>query len=127
MTRIAGRDIDAVAIAGSGPEYCVAVGFVRGGRNLGSTNFFPRGGLGGEGEALAAFLSQYYLAREAPDEILVSQAVEDADLLETALRERAGRNVPIRSGVRGTRARWLEMARTNSFEVRMLSPSLIIY
>jgi excinuclease ABC subunit C len=64
VTRIAGRDIDAVAIAGSGPEYCVAVVFVRGGRNLGSTNFFPRG-LGGEGEALAAFLSQYYLAREA--------------------------------------------------------------
>ena len=114
MTRIAGRDIDAVAIAGGGPEFCVSVVFVRGGRNLGSTNFFPRGGLGGEGEALAAFLSQYYLTREAPDEILVSRAVEDVDLLETALRERAGRNVPIRSGVRGTRARWLEMARTNA-------------
>ncbi len=41
VTRIAGRDIDAVAIAGRGPEYCVAVVFVRGGRNLGSTNFFP--------------------------------------------------------------------------------------
>ena len=114
MTRIAGRDIDAVAIAGSGPEYCVAVVFVRGGRNLGSTNFFPRGGLGGEGEALAAFLSQYYLMREAPDEILVSRAVEDVDLLEAALRERAERSVPIRFGVRGTRARWLEMARTNA-------------
>ena len=114
MTRIAGRDIDAVAIAGSGPEYCVAVVFVRGGRNLGSTNFFPRGGLGGEGEALSAFLSQYYLMREAPDEILVSRAVEDVDLLEAALRERAGRSVPIRFGVRGTRARWLEMARTNA-------------
>jgi excinuclease ABC subunit C len=114
MTRIAGRDIDAVAVAGRGPEYCVAVVFVRGGRNLGSTNFFPRGGLGGEGEALAAFLSQYYLMREAPDEILVGRAVEDVDLLEAALRERAGRNVPIRCGVRGTRARWLEMARTNA-------------
>jgi excinuclease ABC subunit C len=114
VTRIAGRDIDAVAIAGSGPEYCVAVVFVRGGRNLGSTNFFPRGGLGGEGEALAAFLSQYYLTREAPDEILVNRAVEDVDLLEAALRERAGHHVPIRFGVRGTRARWLEMARTNA-------------
>ncbi len=114
VTRIAGRDIDAVAIAGSGAEYCVAVVFVRGGRNLGSTNFFPRGGLGGEGEALAAFLSQYYLAREAPDEILVNRAVEDVDLLEAALRERAGHNVPIRAGVRGTRARWLEMASTNA-------------
>ena len=114
VTRIRGGDIDAVAIAGTGPEYCVSVVFVRGGRNLGSSNFFPRGGLGGEREALAGFLAQYYLARESPDEIVVSHAVEDADVLEAALRERAGRAVPIRSGVRGTRARWLAMARTNA-------------
>ena len=114
VTRIRGSDIDAVAIAGTGPEFCVSIVFVRGGRNLGSTNFFPKGGLGGEREALAGFLAQYYLSRESPDEIVVSQAVEDGDLLEAALKERAGRVVPIRSGVRGTRARWLEMARTNA-------------
>jgi excinuclease ABC subunit C len=114
MTRIAGQDIDAVAIAGHGPDYCVSVVFVRGGRNLGSTNFFPKGGIAGEGEALGAFLEQYYLARETPDEIIVSHSVEDADLLERALQERAGRTVAIRGSVRGTRARWLEMARTNA-------------
>jgi excinuclease ABC subunit C len=114
VTRMRGRDVDAVAIAGAGPEFCVSVVFVRGGRNLGSTSFFPRGGLGGEREALAGFLAQYYLGREPPDEILVNVAVDDADLLEAALRERAGRAVPIRSAVRGTRARWLAMARTNA-------------
>jgi excinuclease ABC subunit C len=114
VTRISGSDIDAVAIAGAGPEFCVSIVFVRGGRNLGSTNFFPKGGLGGEKEALAGFLAQYYLSRESPDEILVSQAVEDEDVLESALKARAGRAVPIRSAVRGTRARWLEMARTNA-------------
>ena len=70
VTRIAGQDIDAVGIAGDGREFCVSVVFVRGGRNLGSTNYFPKGGLGGEGEMLAGFLAQYYLAREAPAEIL---------------------------------------------------------
>ncbi len=114
MTRMAGQDIDVVAIAGSGPDYCVSVVFVRGGRNLGSTNFFPKGGIAGEGEALGAFLEQYYLARETPDEIVVSHPVEDADLLEQALQERVGRAVAIRGSVRGTRARWLEMARTNA-------------
>jgi excinuclease ABC subunit C len=114
VTRIRGGDIDAVAVAGAGPEYCVSVVFVRGGRNLGSTNYFPKGGLGGERETLSAFLTQYYLGREAPDEIVVSQEVEDAAALEDALRERAGRAVPIRCGVRGTRARWLAMARTNA-------------
>jgi excinuclease ABC subunit C len=114
VTRIRGADIDAVAIAGEGPEFCVSVVFVRGGRNLGSTNFFLRGGLGGEQETLAGFLAQYYLVRESPDEIIVSRPVEDADVLEAALRQRAGRAVPVRSAVRGTRARWLDMARTNA-------------
>jgi len=114
VTRIRGGDIDAVAIAGTGPDYCVSVVFLRGGRNLGSTNFFPRGGLGDERETLSAFLAQYYLGREAPDEILVSQPVEDATTLEAALRARAGRAVPVRSLVRGARARWLAMARTNA-------------
>ena len=82
----------------------MSVVFVRGGRNLGSTNFFLRGGLGGEQETLAGFLAQYYLARESPDEIVVGTRVEDADVLEAALRQRAGRAVPLRSGVRGTRA-----------------------
>jgi len=114
MTRIAGADIDAVAIANLAGEYCVAVVFVRAGRNLGSTNFFPKGGLEGEGEVLAAFLAQYYFAREAPAEILVSRPVEEGDLLEAALREKAGHAVRIRSNVRGARARWLEMARNNA-------------
>jgi len=114
VTRIRGSDIDAVAVAGTGPEFCVSVVFVRGGRNLGSANFFPKGGLGGDREALAGFLAQYYLSRESPDEIIVDRAVDDTDVLEAALKERAGHAVPIRCGVRGTRARWLAMARTNA-------------
>ena len=114
VTRSTAQDIDAVAIAGDGGEYCVAVVFVRAGRNLGSSNYFPKGGLGGEAEALAAFLAQYYLARGAPAEVLVPCPVEECDVLESALQERSGHPVRIRSGVRGTRARWLAMARTNA-------------
>ena len=114
ISRIDGQDVDAVAIHGVGGLYCVAVVFVRGGRNLGSTNFFPKGGLGDEAEVLAGFLAQYYFAREAPSEILVSRLVDEADLLEPALSEKAGHAVRIRSSVRGTRARWLEMARNNA-------------
>ncbi len=114
VTRIAGEDVDAVAIAGEGGDFCVSVVFVRGGRNLGSSNFFPRGGLGGQDEALGAFLAQYYLAREAPQEILLDRGVEGQEALEEALRERSPRAVRIRSRVRGTRARWVAMARTNA-------------
>jgi excinuclease ABC subunit C len=114
VTRNAVEDIDAVALVSQGGDHCVSIVFVRGGRNLGSSNFFPRAGLAEAGELLSGFLSQYYLGREAPGEILISQPIEDADLLEATLSERLERTVRIRSGVRGVRARWLEMAHTNA-------------
>jgi excinuclease ABC subunit C len=114
VTRNATEDIDAVALVSHGGDHCVSIVFVRGGRNLGSSNFFPRAGLAEAGELLSGFLAQYYLGRDAPGEILISQPIEDADLLEATLSERLERSVRIRSGVRGVRARWLEMARTNA-------------
>lgn len=114
VTRTVTEDIDAVALVSSGGDHCVSIVFVRGGRNLGSSNFFPRAGLAEAGELLSGFLAQYYLGRDAPSEILISQPIEDADLLEATLSERLERSVRIRSGVRSVRARWLEMARTNA-------------
>lgn len=114
VTRNTEHDIDAVALESESGEHCVSIVFVRGGRNLGSNNFFPRAGLAEAGELLSGFLAQYYLGREAPSEILISQEIEDADLLEQTLSEKMERSVKIRSGVRGVRARWLDMAQTNA-------------
>jgi len=114
VTRSVREDIDAVALASRGNDHCVSIVFVRGGRNLGSSNFFPRGGIAEAGELLSEFLAQYYLGREAPAEILVEERIEDASLLTAALSERMQRTVRIRTSVRGVRARWLEMARTNA-------------
>jgi excinuclease ABC subunit C len=114
ITRMAGHDIDAVGIACEGGDTCVSVVFVRGGRNLGSSNYFPRGGLGDEAEMLAGFLTQYYFSRDVPAEILLTTPIEGTEALEQALAQKAGHAVQIRTGVRGTRARWLEMARNNA-------------
>ena len=59
-------DYDAVALVSENGRECVAVVFVRGGRNLGSASFFPKAGLAEGAEVMAGFLAQYYLAREAP-------------------------------------------------------------
>ncbi len=114
VTRNVTEDIDAVALVSHGGDHCVSIVFVRGGRNLGSSNFFPRAGLAEAGELLSGFLAQYYLGRDAPGEILIDRPIDDADLLEATLSQRLERSVRIRSGVRGVRARWLEMARTNA-------------
>jgi excinuclease ABC subunit C len=107
-------DLDIVAVALAGDAACVQVFNIRAGLNLGNTSFFPQ--LPGEmdpGALITAFLGQYYLAREAPQRIIVSHRPQDLEALGEALSRRAGHRVVITHAVRGERARWLELANRN--------------
>ena len=109
------KDLDILGFASNGAIHCVTILFIRNGTLVGSRDHFPR--LAGETDRqkiLNAFVAQYYLGRDAPAEIIIELEIEDADLLQETLSERAGRRVLIRSRVRGDRARWLQMARTNA-------------
>jgi excinuclease ABC subunit C len=110
------HDADVIAIAAGTGEYCVALMFIRAGRSLGSTTFFPKAALAEPSEVIAAFVTQYYLERESPAEIIVAQEFEEMDLLEATLAARAGHKVRITSSVRGIRARWVEMMHNNAQE-----------
>jgi len=82
---------------------------------LGSRNFFPRTSAHTEtSEVLSAFIAQHYFLQNAPPEILVDAEIDDRELLEGALTQRADRGVAIRRRVRGHRKRWLEMAAVNA-------------
>jgi excinuclease ABC subunit C len=88
---------------------------VRGGRNLGTTSFFPRAALAEPAEALASFMMQYYASQPPPREILLNIELEDAAALEEALAARIeGSRVQLRTPQRGLRARWVEMTRENA-------------
>lgn len=63
---------------------------------------------------LAAFIGQYYLERKPPREIVLSHEISEKDLFEKVFSEQAGRRVEIKTGVRGERARFLELARSNA-------------
>jgi excinuclease ABC subunit C len=114
VTAGADHDADVIAIAAANGEYCVALMFVRAGRSLGSTTFFPKAPFADLPEVLAAFVMQYYLERDAPAEIIVEQDFDEMQLLEATLTQRLAHKVRICSSVRGIRARWLEMMRTNA-------------
>ena len=114
VTADADHDADVIAIASANGEYCVALMFVRAGRSLGSTTFFPKAPFAEESEVLSAFVMQYYLERDAPAEIIVERDFEEMQLLESTLGERAGHKIRISSQVRGIRARWLEMMHNNA-------------
>lgn len=114
VTSLTDADCDAVAVAESNGEFCVGLLFIRGGRSLGTTTFFPRTGVAEEGEVLASFLAQYYLEREAPPEVLVPIELEDAEILGESFTERAGRRVRLHRPQRGLKVRWLEMTHENA-------------
>jgi excinuclease ABC subunit C len=115
VSRVAGKDLDVLGFASNGAIHCVTVLFIRNGAVVGSRDHFPR--LAGETDRarlLNGFVSQYYLGRDAPAEIILDTDIEDRELLEAELTGRMGRKVAIKPRVRGDRARWLDMARTNA-------------
>jgi excinuclease ABC subunit C len=108
------HDADVIAVAAGAGEYCIALMFVRGGRSLGSTTFFPKAPFAELPEVLSAFVTQYYLERDSPAEIIVEHDIDDSSTLEATLAERSGHKVRIAASVRGIRARWLETMHANA-------------
>ena len=108
------RDLDVFAIVGEPGEYAVSVMLVRGGRNLGTSSYFPRAALAEPEEALASFVMQYYSTQDPPPEVLVGRKLEDADSLAQVLAERANHAVVVRCPVRGLGVRWVEMTAENA-------------
>ena len=115
ISRHSAKDLDVVGLASSGRMHCVTVLFIRHGAVQGSRHHFPKtAGNASPATLLSGFLSQYYLGRSAPGEIIVETDFDDRALLEASLAERSEHKVRIRHRVRGDRQRWLDMARTNA-------------
>ncbi|MCF5295438.1 excinuclease ABC subunit UvrC, partial [Pseudomonas syringae] len=111
-------DVDVVAAFVNPGGACVHLISVRGGRVLGSKNFFPQVGIEEEvGEVMSAFLAQYFLGgidRELPGEVIVNVINDDFPAFVDAVEELRGVEMVISHRVRGTRARWQQMAVTNA-------------
>jgi excinuclease ABC subunit C len=100
-----------VAIRGGGLA-CVHALFFRNGVSLGGRSFFPRAPADvDEAEILGAFVSQYYAERTPPRVVLLSHAIDDADLLAEAFGERSGRKVTLLHVQRGERTKLIDLAR----------------
>ncbi|MDO8342328.1 MAG: excinuclease ABC subunit UvrC [Cellvibrio sp.] len=109
-------DIDVIAAEMRASAICVHVLFIRQGRILGSRSFYPSATLAETpAEILAEFIPQFYLAssgREIPRELIVSEVLDEVELISAALQQSVGRQVSINHQVRSHRAQWLQMAAT---------------
>ena len=78
---------------------------------------FAASALDDPGEILSALLLQYYGGRSVlPKEICIPVAIEDQEVLEQLLAEKAGHKVALRVPQRGERAQVLAMAADNARE-----------
>jgi excinuclease ABC subunit C len=98
-------------------QFCVEVFFFRNHQNWGNRAYFPKAHKStAPGEVLASFLTQFYDDKPAPRCILLSQEIEDVDLIEAALASRAGHRIEICLPKRGERRQLVDLAVRNAKE-----------
>ncbi|MCK8781602.1 excinuclease ABC subunit UvrC [Rhizobium sp. NTR19] len=96
------EEADVFAIHHEGGLSCIQVFFFRTGQNWGNRAYFPKADPQMSGaEILNAFLAQFYDDKPVPKQILLSETVEEQDLLAMAFCEKAGHKVSISVPQRG--------------------------
>jgi excinuclease ABC subunit C len=96
------EEADVFAIHHEGGVSCIQVFFFRTGQNWGNRAYFPKADPQLTGaEVLNAFLAQFYDDKPCPRQILLSEPVEEIDLLSQALSERSNYKVSIAVPQRG--------------------------
>ncbi len=110
-------EADVVALHLDHGQACVQVFFIRANQSWGNRDFYPKTGAGAEEpEIMEAFLTQFYDDKEPPRLVLLSHPVENPDLVEAALSERAGRKVEMAVPQRGEKVELVENAARNARE-----------
>ena len=110
-------EADVFAIHQEGGQTCIQVFFFRTGQNWGNRAYFPKADPALEAaEVLGSFLAQFYDDKPSPRSILLSQTVEEQELLAEALSTRAGHRVAIAVPQRGEKKDIVDQAVQNARE-----------
>jgi excinuclease ABC subunit C len=114
-TRVAEADVIALHVEGG--QACVQVFFIRANQNWGNRDYYPRTGAGAdEREIMQAFIGQFYDTKDPPRQILLSDGIEDIELMSEALALKAGRKVEILIPQRGEKKELVAGALRNARE-----------
>ena len=110
-------EADVIALHMEAGQACVQVFFIRGNQNWGNRDYYPR--VVGDvsiAEVMQAFVGQFYSDREPPRMVLLSDAIEDTDLMVEALTGKLGRKVEIAVPLRGEKLELVAGAKRNARE-----------
>ncbi|WP_170772718.1 excinuclease ABC subunit UvrC [Ruegeria lacuscaerulensis] len=110
-------EADVIGLYMDSGQACVQVFFIRANQNWGNKDFYPRVGADvSPAEVMEAFLGQFYDNKEPPRQLILSDAIENADLMQDALSEKAGRKVEILVPQRGEKQELVAGALRNARE-----------
>lgn len=103
------KSVDIIAIASRSGIICIQVFFIRSGHNCGNVAYFPRRIIGFENkEILEAFIGNFYTNHILPEEIIISEPIENPEFYEEALK------VKIHSYKKGKKAKLIENVLENA-------------
>ncbi|MEM9639030.1 MAG: excinuclease ABC subunit UvrC, partial [Pseudomonadota bacterium] len=85
-------EADIIALHMDSGQACVQVFFIRANQNWGNKDYYPRVGPDVDAaEVLEAFVGQFYDTREPPRQLILSNEIENPDLMSEALTGKLGR------------------------------------
>ncbi|MEX0303370.1 MAG: excinuclease ABC subunit UvrC, partial [Leisingera sp.] len=110
-------EADVVGLHLDSGQACVQVFFIRANQNWGNQDFYPRVDADmSPAEIMEAFLGQFYSNKEPPRQLILSDGIENADLMQDALSEKADRKVEILVPQRGEKTELVAFAVRNARE-----------
>ena len=111
------EEADVFAINEQAGQFCIEVFFFRNWQNWGNRAYFPKADKSlSQSDVLNAFLSQFYADKPAAKMVLLSQDIDDKELLHEALSSLSGHQVDISIPQRGERKRLVDYAERNARE-----------
>ena len=116
VSNISENNIDVIGIYKNDLSVCVEVFYVRGSKMIDRDHYFFDDLKDMEiEEILEGFIKQFYMQRvEIPNKIMIQAEIEEKELIENWLSNKAGRKVEIKTPQKGEKLRFVEMAQNNA-------------
>ena len=108
-------DADIVVTLEAKSTHLIYLAFIRNGKYLGGKPFLPKNGEGESSKAvLHRFLMQHYFATRPPKEILLSERLDQPQMIQSALFAQWQAHTQFKYSLRSERANWMHLATHNA-------------
>ena len=116
VSNINEKAIDVIGISKNELSICIEVFFVRNSKMIGREHyFFENSNELTENETLSEFIKQYYINKiDLPNKIMLPEKIEDIELIERLLSDKADKKIEFKTPQKGEKLRFIEMANNNA-------------